>query len=151
MTSYRQILYHIVFRTKNGKPTISMEHKRELYAYIYGISKNKNCHLYRINGVENHIHILSDLHPSLSLAKYVQVIKSNSSKWKKESGKFPNFKGWASGYAGITISYSDKDSVVNYIINQEDHHKTFSFEKEFKELLINYGIEIEDQYFLQDE
>ena len=61
MSSYRQIIYHIVFRTKNGESTISNEYKKELYAYIYGIIKNKNCFLYRINGVENHIHILSDL------------------------------------------------------------------------------------------
>lgn len=150
MSSYRQIIYHIVFRTKNGESTISNEYKKELYAYIYGIIKNKNCFLYRINGVENHIHILSDLHPSISLANYLQIIKSNSSKWMTESGKFPLFKGWASGYAGITISQKDKESVIKYIINQEEHHKKFSFEKEYREMLNKYGIDIDERFFLND-
>ena len=150
MSSYRQILYHIVFRTKNGKPAITNEHKKELYAYILGIIKNKGCVLYRINGVENHIHILSDLHPSISLADYLQVIKSNSSKWMRESGKFPFFRGWASGYGGFTVSMKDKDRVVNYIINQEQHHKQFSFEEEYRKLLSEYEIEFDERYFLSD-
>jgi REP element-mobilizing transposase RayT len=68
MSSYRQLLYHIVFRTKDSKPTINQENVGELYSYIGGIIRNKNCHLFQINGVENHLHILTDLHPSLALS-----------------------------------------------------------------------------------
>ncbi len=72
MSSYRQILYHIVFRTKESRKVINQEHARELYAYIMGYIKNKQGFLYRINGMEEHIHILCDLHPSLALAGFMR-------------------------------------------------------------------------------
>ncbi|MDF1546254.1 MAG: transposase [Bacteroidales bacterium] len=65
MSSYRKILYHLIFRTKNSAKTLDMEYNRELFAYLMGIIRNENCFLYRINGMEEHIHILSDLHPSI--------------------------------------------------------------------------------------
>ena len=74
MSSYRQILYHIIFRTKEGRLTLSSEHQKELFAYIMGIIKNKNCFLYRINGMKDHLHLLSDLHPTVALADYVRDI-----------------------------------------------------------------------------
>ncbi len=76
MSSFRQILYHIVFRTKYGAKTLPLAESEELYRYIWGIVKNKNGTLLRINGTEDHIHILSDLHPAVSLADYVREIKT---------------------------------------------------------------------------
>jgi REP element-mobilizing transposase RayT len=104
MSSYRQILYHLIFRTKESRKTLVQEHSRELYAYLMGIIKNKNCFLYRIIGIEDHIHILSDLHPSIALADYMRDIKTSSSIWLKQSTKFPAFEGWADGYAALTCS-----------------------------------------------
>lgn len=72
--SYRQIIYQIVFATKNREKTITNEHCDELYKYIWGVIKKRNGTLFRINGIEDHIHILSDLHPSISLADYVKEI-----------------------------------------------------------------------------
>jgi REP element-mobilizing transposase RayT len=77
--SYRQILYQIVFATKYRQHTIADAHCNELYRYIWGIIKNKNCKLFRINGVEDHIHILCDLHPSVALADLVKDIKVSGS------------------------------------------------------------------------
>jgi len=93
MSAYRQILYHIVFRTKSSKRTINQDNARNLYAYINGIIKNKKCVTFRINGMEDHIHILSDLHPSVALADFIREIKVSSSKWIKASGLFPYFDG----------------------------------------------------------
>ena len=73
MSSYRQLLYHIVFRTHDSQPTIKQKHADQLYAYITGIIKNKNSHLYCINGIENHLHILTDVHPSIALADFVRL------------------------------------------------------------------------------
>jgi len=98
MSSYRQHLYHLVFRTKDSLPTIKQDHVNELYAYITGIVKHKNSHLYRINGVENHLHILTDMHPSIAPADFMREIKVSSSLWMKSSRLFPTFKGWAVGY-----------------------------------------------------
>jgi REP element-mobilizing transposase RayT len=148
MSSYRQILYHIVFGTKDRHKTLSLEHSRNLYAYIMGVIRNKNCFLYRINGMEDHIHILCDLHPTIALADYMRDIKTSSSIWLKETGDFPDFTGWASGYAALTYSWRDKDMIVNYIKNQQEHHKKETFEDEFRRLLKEHGIEIDEKYFL---
>jgi REP element-mobilizing transposase RayT len=112
-----------------------------------GVIKNKNCFLYRINGIENHIHILSDLHPSIALADFMCDIKASSSLWLKQSGKFPNFEGWADGYAALTYSWRDKAMIVNYIKNQQEHHKKESFKDELRRLLNEHGIEIDEKYF----
>ncbi|MCD8079575.1 MAG: transposase [Bacteroides sp.] len=89
--SYTQIFYHIVFRTKNSVPAITQAHSRDLYKYIWGVIKNKNGILYRINGMPEHIHLVSDLHPTLALADYVKDIKVASSLWMRQSGLFPFF------------------------------------------------------------
>jgi len=146
--SYRQIFYQIVFGTNNREATIAEEHCEELYKYIWGIIKNKNCKLYRINGVEDHIHIFSDLHPSISLADYVKEIKVASSIWMKECNKFPKFKGWQDKYGAFTYSIKEKDMIINYIKNQKEHHKHETFYDEFKRLLIENGIEFDEKYLL---
>jgi len=106
MSSYRQLLYHIVFRTKNGMPSINPEHADQLFSYITGIIKNKNSHLYRINGTENHLHILTDLHPSYALSDFIRELKVSTSVWMKERGLFPSFDGWADGYGSFRAERS---------------------------------------------
>jgi putative transposase len=147
MSSYRQLLYHLVFRTVDSRPCLKQDPADQLYAYITGIIRNKNSHLYRINGVENHIHILSDLHPSFALADFMRDIKASSSKWMKESGLFPDFNGWAVGYGAFTCSHMDVDKLIDYIITQQEHHRKVSFEDEYRRLLKEAGIEIDEKYF----
>lgn len=144
--AYRQIFYQIVFGTKYRKPTINKEFDTELYKYIYGIIKNKKCKLYRINGIEDHIHIMSDLHPTICLSDYVKDIKVASSIWMKESGKFPAFEGWQDKYGAFTYSVREKDMIINYIKNQKEHHKKENFYEEFKRLLIENDIEFDEKY-----
>ena len=146
--SHRQILYQIVFGTKNRERTINEENSTELYKYIWGIVNKNNCKLYRINGVEDHIHILSDLNPSLSLAAYVKDIKVASSIWLKESGKFPKFKGWQEGYGAFTYSLNEKQTIINYIKNQKEHHKTESSFDEYKRLLNEQGIAFDPKFLV---
>ena len=132
MSSYRQILYHLVFRTKDSQKTLIQEHSRELYAYLMGFIRNKNCFLYRISGMEDHLHILCDLHPTIALADYMRDIKTSSSIWLKQSGKFFDFKGWADGYAALTYGWKDKEKISNYIKNQQEHFKHVSFQDELR-------------------
>jgi len=146
--SYRQIFYQIVFGTKDREPTIVDQHSEELYKYTWGVIKNLNCKLYPINGVEDHIHIFSDLHPSLSLADFVKNIKVASSKWMKESGKFPNFRAWQESYGAFTYSVREKDMIINYIKNQKEHHKSENFRDEYKRLLLDHEIEFDEKYLL---
>jgi len=147
MSSYRQILYHLVFRTKDSRKTLVQENTPELFSYMTGIIKNKNCFLYRINGMEEHIHILCDLHPSIALADFMRDMKTASSIWLKNSRKFPLFEGWSDGYAAITYSWKDKETIINYIKNQQEHHRMESFENELLRLLKEQGIEVDEKYF----
>ncbi len=148
MSTYKQIFYHIVFSTKNRKPTIPDIHCEELYKYIWGIINKRKCKLYRINGTENHIHIFSDLHPSVCLADYVRDIKVNSSIWMKNSNIFPKFSGWQDGYAAFTYSIKEKDVLINYIKKQKSHHKEENFIDELKRILLENGVEFEEKYLL---
>ena len=148
MGTYKQIFYQIVFGTKNREATIAETYCEELYKYIWGVIKNNKCNLYRINGIEDHIHIFSDLHPSISLADYIKDIKVASSIWMKGCGKFPKFKGWQDKYGAFTYSIKEKDIIINYVKNQKDHHKSESFHDEYKRLLIENGIEFDEKYLL---
>jgi len=147
MSSYRQLLFHLVFRTKDSIPTIKQDHTDQLYAYITGIIKNKNSYVYRINGMENHLHILTDLHPSLALADFVREIKVSSSVWMKSSGYFPIFNGWADVYGSFTCSYMDMRRLIDYIKNQQEHHRKKTFEEEYRNLLLESGIKIDEKFF----
>lgn len=146
--SFRQVFYQIVFGTKNREAAIPDEHCEELYKYIWGVIRNNNCKLYRINGVEDHIHIFSDLLPSKSLAEYVKTIKVSSSIWMKEGGKFPLFNGWQEDYGAFTYSIKEKDVIIEYVKNQKIHHKTESFYDEYKRLLIENEIKFDEKYLL---
>jgi REP element-mobilizing transposase RayT len=146
MNTYRQILYHIIFCTHNRQNSLPTEHHKEQFKYIWGIIKNKQSKLYRINGTENHIHILSDLHQSIALADFIKDIKGSSSKWMKGSGKFVTFIGWASGYCALTYSIKEKNTIIEYIKNQKEHHKTISFEDEYLKHLKENGIEFEARH-----
>lgn len=147
MSSYRQILYHIIFHTKGNKKTLVLDHSDKLYAYISGIIKNKNCFLYQINGVEDHIHILSDLHPAISLADFLRDIKTASSLWLKNHQEFPDFSGWSDGYGAFTYAYRDKDMIINYIRKQREHHKKENSADEYRRLLIEHEIVIDERFF----
>jgi REP element-mobilizing transposase RayT len=97
--------------------------------------------------MENHLHILTDLHPSLALANFMRDIKAYSSKWMKNSSLFPDFNGWAEGYAALTCSYMSVDKLIEYIKNQQEHHKRKSFEEEYRLLLMESGINIDERFF----
>jgi putative transposase len=129
--------------------SIDERHKEDLYKYIWGIVKNKNCKLYRINGMPDHIHLLTDLHPSISLADFVKEVKVASSIWLKQNENFPKFEAWAEGYGAFTISQKEKERVMDYIKNQEKHHKEFSFADEYRNLLKEFDVEIDEKYFLK--
>jgi putative transposase len=148
MSTYKQIYYQIVFGTKDRNPTINQQNDKELYKYIWGIINQHQCKLYRINGIEDHIHIVSDLHPKVCLGDYIKEIKVASSIWMKQSGLFPAFDGWQEGYGAFTYSVKEKDRVIEYVKNQKEHHKVESFYDEFKRLLIENEIEFDEKYLL---
>ena len=148
MATYTQIIYHIVFSTKYRCRELTQKAREPLFRYIWGIIKRKSSHLYRIGGTEDHIHILSSVHPSESLASFVRDIKAVSSKWMKHRNVPRGFCGWQDGYGAFTHSMSEKDRLIKYIKEQEQHHMKISFEEEFRALLIEAGVQFDDRYLL---
>jgi putative transposase len=146
MATYTKLIYHIVYSTKNREKVLIQEHKRELFKYIWGIIENKKCHLYRINGVEDHLHILVSIRPNMNISAFVKDLKLSTNEWIKERDLFPKFSGWQVGYGAFTVSEYKKDGLIKYIKNQEEHHKKITFEDEYRALLKEHGIEFEEKY-----
>jgi putative transposase len=143
--SYTQLLYHIVLRTKANHPTLSLEHSDHLYRYLWGIVKNKNSKLYRVNGVEDHLHLLVSIHPTLALSDFVRDLKVESSKMLKRTVGFEQFTAWSEGYAALSCSMRDKDMIINYIKNQREHHKKVSFRDEYVAMLEEMGMVLDER------
>jgi putative transposase len=148
MSTYTQILYQIVFSTYNREQTLLKPNREDLYKYIWGVLKNKNCHLYQIGGISDHLHIVTHLHPSVALASLVKDIKLASSEHIKDFELFPSFNGWQSGYGAFTYAFKDKNRLVAYVQNQEKHHKTDSYKEELISLLAEHEIEFDEKYLL---
>ena len=127
-------LHHIVFCTKYRWRTIPMEFRIELYRYIYSVTSEKNCKLLRIGGMEEHVHLLVDLNPTIALAYLVRDIKALSSAFLKKNPHFGDFGSWAPGYYACSLSPDSKNSVIEYIKNQEAHHRRVDLEMELLNL-----------------
>ncbi|AWV96997.1 IS200/IS605 family transposase [Arcticibacterium luteifluviistationis] len=145
MSTYTQILYHLVFSTRNRERSLKAEGRPVLFKYIWGILKEKKCHLYRINGVEDHIHIVFSLHLTISLAALVKDIKLASSLMIKEKNLFL-FTAWQEGYSAFTYSLDAKDNLIEYVKNQEERHEKVSFKDELISLLDEFQIEYKEEY-----
>lgn len=124
--------------------------KDELYKYITGIIQTQRHKLVIINGVADHVHILIGYRPHQSLSDLVQDIKGSSSKWINEK-KFTRSKfAWQEGYGAFSYSHSHLSKVINYIKNQEQHHKKITFMEEYKSFLKNYDVEFDERYILKE-
>ena len=149
--SHISLTYHIIWRTHRSERTIPEEHERDLYAYIMGICNAKKCHLYRINSMPDHLHLCLEVHPTLALSEFVQVVKQESSRWLKEHREwFPRFDGWGNGYAVFTYSVKERPVVIEYIKNQKVHHHKATFQEEYELLLREFGLDPEKDLFLKD-
>jgi REP element-mobilizing transposase RayT len=148
MSTYTKIIYHFVFATKHRQLTLVQSEKKRLFAYTHQLLTNKNCHLYRINGMEDHLHILTHVHPIVAPSSLIKDFKLASSDFIKTECIFPNFNGWQDGYAAFTETIKAKDRLIQYVKNQEEHHKKATFLEEYKSLLEEYEIEFDPRYLL---
>ncbi len=122
--------YHIVFCTKHRQPTIPLDHMEDVYRFIWKQLENAKCTLLRIGGIQNHVHMLIELHPSISLSFLMKNVKGVSSSWMKSDPRFASFKGWAAEYYAATISPEQKQAVIEYIKGQKEHHLIEPFDEE---------------------
>jgi REP element-mobilizing transposase RayT len=140
---------HIVFSTKHRQHLILPEFEDYLYRYITGISKNFNSPVICINGVADHLHILVRLSSTISVAKLVEEIKKNSSKWIKQQYPGNNNFYWQNGYGAFSVSPKHLESVKAYIDRQKQHHANDTYQAEFIRFLKSYELSY-DERFLWD-
>ncbi|HKD82858.1 MAG TPA: IS200/IS605 family transposase [Candidatus Angelobacter sp.] len=141
--SYAQNHIHLVFSTKNRERLLTRELLPRLFAYTAAVCKNHDLLTFAVGGMEDHIHLLFRLPPTITLARAVALVKSNSSKWIREQEK--KFA-WQEGYGGFSVSSSNVGAVIKYIDNQEAHHRKLSFDDEYITLLKKHGVTFDPKY-----
>jgi len=145
--AYTKLIYHIVLRTHPGTAPIDEAYERDLYMYILGFCKNHQCKLYRINGMPDHIHMLVSLHPTIAVASFVHDLKIATNNFMTSNhDRFPCFEKWEQGYCALTYSEAEKERVINYIINQKEHHRKLSARDELIFLLQECGVDYDERY-----
>ncbi len=137
---------HFVFSTKNRIPTISNDISDRLCAYIGGIIKELGGILIEINTMPEHIHFYVYMPKTVSVSKFMEIVKANSSKWVHVT--FPEKRdfGWQDGYGAFSVSKSSEKQVMQYIRDQQHHHRKMSFQEEFVDFLNKYNIEYDEKY-----
>jgi len=144
--TFSKIYIHIVFGVKFRQPLIKSDWESELHKYITGLINNKGQKLIALNGVDNHIHILIRMRPNCCLSDLVREIKKSSTNWINERKLTLTKFAWQEGFGAFSCNYHSVDKVTQYIKNQKTHHKKNNFEKEYRTLLDENGIEYKEEY-----
>ncbi len=144
--SYVSAYFHCVFSTKERRRLITPGLRERLWPYLGGIARENEMKALEIGGVEDHVHILLSLPSTLSIAKALQLIKGGSSKWVHET--FPEHRlfAWQEKYGAFSVSVSQLETTIQYIKNQEEHHRKMTFQEEFLALLKKHRIEYDERY-----
>lgn len=144
--SLAHILIHIIFSTKERYPYLKPDCRAELHAYMATILNSMESPAVIINSVDDHVHVLCRLSKNHALCDLIQKIKTSTSKWlKSKGGVLAKFR-WQNGYGGFSVSASQASSVRRYIEDQENHHRTVSFQEELRGFLTRHGVEFDERY-----
>jgi REP element-mobilizing transposase RayT len=146
--TFTNLLYHLIFSTKNRKPYIQPEFEEELFRYMGGIIRGEGGIALEINGTADHVHVLAKLKPTAALSLIMQRLKGNSSKWIRAQAKLSSLFGWQDGFSAFTVSQSGEPTVRRYIRNQKQHHDQKSFDEELSLLMKKHNIEFNERYLL---
>jgi len=144
--TYTQVHIHAIFSVQNRECIIKQSWKEELYRYLTGIIQNNGHKLLAINGMPDHIHIFFGMRPTQSLSNLMQDIKGDSSKWINNKGLINNRFSWQEGYGAFSYNKSSVDSVIDYIKNQEVHHRKKTFTEEYHEFLEKFEVDFDERY-----
>jgi len=140
------VIVHVIFSTKERRPFLDTPTRSKLHAYLATAARNAGCEAYRVGGVADHVHLAIRLSRTLAIADFVETLKTSSSKWvKTQSPDLADFS-WQRGYGCFSVGPADLDSLRAYIDGQEEHHKTRTFQDEFRMFLKKYGVEYDEAY-----
>jgi putative transposase len=137
---------HIIFSTKNREPIISGDIASRVHSYMAGIVKDLGAVSVSINGMPDHLHLLIKSSKNVADAQFMKQLKGGSSSWINDNNLIPGRFQWQAGYGWFSVSAKDTDQVVSYIQNQAEHHKTTTFQDEFRKFLETYQIDYDERY-----
>lgn len=144
--SFSAVYMHLVFSTKNRVPYIVSELRSRLWAYLGGICRGLDCHPVQIGGTSDHVHILCLLSRDIAVQNLVAKIKAESSLWMKQlKPPVPDFH-WQTGYGIFSVNPKERQTVIEYITNQEEHHRNRTFQEEFLLFLKKYDIPYNEKH-----
>jgi putative transposase len=145
--SLAQIYLHIIFSTKERRPFLDdVELRKDTHAYLAGICRNLDSPSIIVGGVADHVHILCYFGRSHSISDTLRELKRDSSNWVKEQSSRSRTFRWQDGYGAFSVSPSHVPALKQYIAKQEQHHRTESFQDEFRRLLKKYAIKFDERY-----
>jgi putative transposase len=148
--SLSKVIIHIIFSTKDRKAWLDRDVRPRMHAYVATICRDLNAEALRVGGVTDHLHVVTTLPltlpRTLSQAAMVETVKKTSSKWIKGlDAKYQQFY-WQRGYGAFSVSPSQLNTVLEYVESQEEHHRTRSFQEEYRDFLRKYGVEFDERY-----
>jgi len=144
--SLSYLLTHIVFSTKDRAPVLDATVRPALHAYLATVARNADCECFRVGGVADHVHLAVRLSRTITMAQLIEELKTSSSKWLKTQSPALAAFAWQRGYGAFSVGPSDLNALLQYIDNQEEHHKTRNFQDEYRAFLMKYGIEFDERY-----
>lgn len=147
--TYTQIHIQTIFAVQNRQSLIRNHWKGELYKYITGIIQSNEHKVLQINGMPDHIHILLGMRPTQSLSDLMKQVKQDSSKWINNKRFINGRFSWQSGYGAFSYSKLELPVVIKYIQNQEEHHKTVTFQEEYLSLLKVRNVEFDNRFIFK--
>ena len=137
---------HAIFSTKNREPLLADAWREELFGVLGGAANNLGCQSLTVGGVADHVHMMFQLGRTITIADAVGRIKSSSSAWVNQTRGLPTLFRWQAGYGAFSVSQSAVEAVREYIRRQAEHHRTVTFQDEYREWLRRYGMEWDERY-----
>jgi len=141
-------LYHIVFSTRGREPWLGRQCRDRLYDYLGGIARKHATVVLKVNGMQDHVHLLVRVPPDLAISDLLRALKANSSGWVRRTMQGMGGFAWQAGYGSFTVSESNWRKVADYIAQQERHHKRVTFAGELARLLRRHGIAFDPDHYL---
>ena len=144
MHSFVSVHIHCVWSTKSREPSLTLNIRDRLWPYLGGIARQNKLKALAVGGAADHVHMLISLPATISVAKAIQLLKANSSKWIHET--FPEMLSfeWQKGYGAFSIGASATDATIAYIRNQAEHHRKRTFREEFETMLRKHGFDFHE-------
>lgn len=144
--SLSKVILHVIFSTKNREPWLDADVRPRMHAYLATICRDLRANFVHVGGLADHVHIVTTLPRTVSQAQMIERIKKVFSKWIKSlSSRYRGFF-WQRGYGAFSVSLSQLDAVLQYVEMQQEHHRTRTFQEEYRELLRRHGVNFDERY-----